>query len=60
MAYHIKKPSVLKGTDVYYTGNRRWTETYADRKVYDSDPTSVTENTDGTNGGFTGSTIVSE
>ena len=20
--------------DVYYTGNNRWTETYADRKVY--------------------------
>ena len=36
MPFHIKTPSILNPTigDVYYTGNNRWTETYADRKVY--------------------------
>ena len=61
MAYHIKKASVLKaGATVYYVGGRSWTETFADRKVYTDNPTAVIENTDGTNGGFSGATIVSE
>ena len=36
MPYHIKTPSVMNPTigDVYYIGNNKWTETYADRKVY--------------------------
>ena len=36
MPFHIKTPSILNPTigDVYYTGDNRWTETYADRKVY--------------------------
>ena len=61
MPYHIKKQSVLKaGATVYHTGGNNWTETFADRKVYAEDPTSLTTNTDGTNGGFAGSTVVSE
>tara|TARA_B100000902_G_scaffold102497_1_gene104930 strand:+ start:443 stop:628 length:186 start_codon:yes stop_codon:yes gene_type:complete len=61
MPYYIKKPSVLKdGTEVYYIGNSKWTETFADRKVYTEDPTAITVNTDGTNGGFKKSTVVSE
>ena len=61
MAYHIKRPSTLKaGTTVYYTGGSNWTENYADRKVYDSNPTSVVANTDGKNGGFSNATIVDE
>ena len=39
MAWHIKKTSVM-GNDavgtVYYKGNNRWTETYADRSTYSS------------------------
>ena len=39
MAWHIKKTSVM-GNDavgtVYYKGDKRWTETYADRVTYTS------------------------
>ena len=45
---------------VYYAGNRRWTDDYSERKVYSSDPSSEMTNTDGTNGGWTGATVVSE
>jgi|TARA_R100001460_G_scaffold98397_1_gene141213 hypothetical protein len=61
MAYHIKKPSVLKAeTSVYYTGESIWSETFDDRKVYSDDPSSLLTNNDGKNGGWTGATIVSE
>tara|TARA_B100001287_G_C22394281_1_gene394787 strand:- start:339 stop:524 length:186 start_codon:yes stop_codon:yes gene_type:complete len=61
MAYYIKKPSVLKAeTTVYYTGNRSWSETFDDRKIYSDDPSSLLTNNDGKNGGWTGATIVSE
>ena len=61
MAYHIKKPSVAKaGTTVYHTGNRNWTESFDDRKVYSDDPSSLLTNNDGKNGGWTGATVVSE
>ena len=39
MAWHIKKTSILIASgigDVYYKGNNRWTETYADRSTYSS------------------------
>ena len=38
MVWHIKKTSIMGspvGT-VYYKGNKRWTETYADRVTYTS------------------------
>ena len=61
MPYHIKKPSFINpSVDVYYTGNRRWVDDYSERKIYDSDPSSEMTNTDGTNGGWTGATVVSE
>tara|TARA_A100001201_G_scaffold112883_1_gene96744 strand:- start:299 stop:484 length:186 start_codon:yes stop_codon:yes gene_type:complete len=61
MPYHIKKPSVLKdGRDVYYTGENRWTDVFDNRKVYSEDPTAITANTDGSNGAFKNSTVVSE
>lgn len=61
MAFHIKKPSVLKaGVDVFYLGDRRWTENFADRKQYSDNPSSLMTNTDGKNGGWTGATVVSE
>ena len=35
MAYHIKKQSVLLDSKtVYYKGDSKWTDTYADRKSY--------------------------
>ena len=61
MPYHIKKPSLINASvDVYYTGNRRWTDDYSERKIYSSNPNSQMTNTDGTNGGWTGATVVSE
>ena len=61
MPYHIKKPSALNSSvDVYYVGNKRWTDKYDDRKQYANNPTYLTTNTDGKNGGWEGCTVVSE
>jgi len=63
MAYHIKKQSVLLDSKtVYYKGDSKWTDTYADRKSYSTKTAANAEiaNPDGKNGGFTGSTVVSE
>jgi|TARA_B100001564_G_scaffold188325_1_gene158113 hypothetical protein len=61
MAYHIKKPSLINSSiNVYYTGNRRWTDDFSERKVYSSDPSGDMTNSDGKNGGWTGATVVSE
>ena len=63
MAFHIKKQSVLLDSKtVYYKGNSTWTDTYADRKSYSTKSSADAEivNTDGRNGGFTGSTVVTE
>ena len=63
MAYHIKKQSVLLDSKtVYYKGDSKWTDTYADRKSYSTKSSADAEivNTDGKNGGFKGSTVVSE
>ena len=63
MAFHIKKQSVLLNSKtVYYKGDSKWTDTYADRKSYSTQSAADAEiaNPDGKNGGFTGSTVVSE
>ena len=61
MAYHIKKPSALNSSvNVYYIGDKRWTDKYDDRKQYTTNPTYLTTNTDGKNGGWEGCTVVSE
>lgn len=62
MPFHIKKPVALGSGDVYYESGSTWTSTYADRKVYSSKSTADARivNTDGDNGGFAGSTVVSE
>ena len=61
MPYHIKKPSALDSSvDVYYTGDKRWTDNYDDRKKYTNNPTYLTTNSDGKNGGWAGCTIVTE
>ena len=37
MVWHIKKTSMMKSAGtVYYKGDNRWTETYADRATYSS------------------------
>ena len=36
MVWHIKKTSILGSDTVYYKGDNRWTETYADRATYTS------------------------
>ena len=63
MAYHIKKQSVLLNSKtVYYKGNSSWSDVYADRKTYSAEADANAEivNPDGKNGGFKGSTVVSE
>ena len=61
MAYHIKKPSLINSSiNVYYTGNRRWTDDFSERKVYSSDPSGDMTNSDGKNGGWTNAAVVSE
>jgi hypothetical protein len=63
MAFHIKKQSVLLDSKtVYYKGDSKWTDAYADRKSYSTKSAADAEivNTDGKNGGFTGSTVITE
>ena len=63
MAYHIKKQSVLLDSKtVYYKGDSKWTDTYADRKSYSTKSAADAEivNTDAKNGGFNGSSVVTE
>ena len=61
MPYHIKKPMQLNSSvDVYYMGDRRLSDDYNERKQYTNNPTYLTNNTDGKNGGWTGCTVVSE
>ena len=61
MPYHIKKPSLLNSSvDMYYVGGKKWSDKFNDRKQYTNDPTYLTKNDDGKNGGWTGMTVVSE
>ena len=70
MPFHIKTPSVMNPTigDVYYKSDNKWTETYADRKVYtnESDANAVKATTVTNNGvtyapkHYANSTVVSE
>ncbi len=64
MAFHLKRNSILKSAvgTVYYTGNRQWSNLFSERKQYDtkSEVEALMVNTDGKNGGWTGSLIVEE
>ena len=63
MAFHIQKPSAVEsGKTVYYTGNRVWSENPSDKKTWSTSttPTNLMVNTDGTNGGWSGATVVEE
>ena len=61
MPYHIKKPSHLDSSvNVYYIGDKRWTDKYDDRKQYTNNPTYLTTNSDGKNGGCACCNVVTE
>ena len=65
MTYYIKKPSILNNSvEMYYIGASqgfaRWSDKFDDRKVYKVDPTYLTKNDDGKNGGWSGITVVTE
>ena len=47
MVWHIKKTSMMTASGVgtvYYKGDNRWTETYADRSTYTSQAKARAEN----------------
>jgi hypothetical protein len=61
MAYHIQRPSRIdKSTTVYYAGNGRWTDDPSQKESFStkSSATSLMNNPDGKNGGWTNATIV--
>ena len=62
MAFHIQKPSVMiPGRTVYYTGTQSWSDDPVTRRhgnIYYT--TNLMVNPDGTNGGWTGATVVEE
>ena len=44
MVWHIKKTSMIGVGIVYYKGDNRWTDTYADRSTYSSQAKAKAEN----------------
>ena len=47
MVWHIKKTSMMSAAGVgtvYYKGDNRWTDTYADRSTYSSQAKAKAEN----------------
>jgi len=61
--HHIKKQSLVD-TDItlYYAGNSRWSDNFEERFLFTSKAKAdaAVKNTDGKNGGFKNTTIVSE
>ena len=63
MAFHIEKQSIIDpDVTVYYCGSNHWSDNREARMVWTSDstPTNMMKNTDGTNGGWNGASIVEE
>lgn len=63
MAFYIKKPHILDSNkDMYYEGNRSWSDNPSNKKDYsDADAANAEmNNTDGKNGGWTGAQVLSE
>lgn len=63
MAYYIQKPSLVdSAVTVYYAGNKRWSDDASNKIIFASEEeaNAVISNPDGTNGGWTNATIVSE
>ena len=61
--HHIKKASaLLSGTDVYYVEGNRWSDDFADRKIFTNKTTAqyLIKNPDGKNGGFANASVVTE
>ncbi len=58
MAHLIKKPSALGTNTVYYVGGTRWSDNRSEAQSFvdEAAANAVMENTDGTNGGWTGAT----
>ena len=50
----------MPSVDVYYVGGNRWSDDYTERKVFDEDPSSILNNSDGNNGGFKNATAITE
>ena len=44
MVWHIKKTGIMGSKTVYYKGDNRWTETFADRATYTSQAKAKAEN----------------
>ena len=68
MPYHVKTPASLTNNDVYWKGDNRWTDVYADRTQFanKSDADAVKATTVTKNGityqpkWFSNSTVVTE
>tara|TARA_B100000214_G_scaffold262132_1_gene193650 strand:- start:475 stop:666 length:192 start_codon:yes stop_codon:yes gene_type:complete len=63
MAFYIKKAHILDSNkDMYYEGNRQWSDDPTNKKDFvDADAaTAEMANPDGKNGGFTGAQVLSE
>lgn len=67
MAFHISRKSPVDSSKtVYYVrksgGNQHWSDVYSERKTWSTNtsPTSLMNNPDGKNGGWTGASIVEE
>lgn len=63
MAFYIKKPHILDSSkDMYYEGNRQWSDDASNKKDYVSADAANEEmvNNNGKNGGWTGAQVLSE
>lgn len=63
MAFYIKKPHILDSNkDMYYEGNRHWSDDPSNKKDYIDVDSANAEmvNTDGKNGGWTGAQVLAE
>ena len=63
MAYYLTKPaSIDPDITLYFKGENRWSDDPSGKITYATEElaTAAADNSDGTNGGFIGSTVVSE
>jgi len=63
MAFYITKPSLVSDSlTLYYKGGNRWSDKSSEKITYETEELAqaVCANPEGSNGGFTRSTVVSE
>ena len=63
MAYYIQKPSIIDSNiTVYFDGINKWSDDFSLKALYstEEEANAVIVNTDGKNGGFVNSIVVSE